>query len=142
FPEEWVNKNPDGLFAWEIDDVPIGSTANKALKMNFYDYEDSEGELDLVITPLIDLSDVPLALLMFDVSYARYKTSNDGLRVVLLSECNTTISEGVILYDKSGSALATTDDSNIAYRPTSANQWRTEGIDLAEYIGQKVQFAF
>ena len=58
-PDRWISTNPDGLFSWEIANVPMGTTPNKALLMNFYDYEDSEGEIDLFITPLIDLTDVP-----------------------------------------------------------------------------------
>jgi hypothetical protein len=141
-PTEWIATNPDGLFSWEIADVPIGGTPNKALQMNFYDYEDSEGEIDLFITPLIDLSSVPVALLLFDVAHARYQSSNDGLRVYILEECNNDINQAQVVYDKSGSALSTTPDLNTAFVPTSLSQWRTEGIDISPFIGKKVQLAF
>jgi hypothetical protein len=141
-PSEWSTANPDGLFSWEVADVPVGINPNKALQMNFYDYEDGEGEIDLLITPVIDLSDVPVALLLFDVAHARYKTSNDGLKVYLLSGCNTDINNGELIYDKAGSDLATSEDQNTAFVPTTANQWRTEAIDMAAYTGQKVQLAF
>jgi hypothetical protein len=141
-PAEWTSRNPDGVFSWELANVPVGINPNTALEMNFYDYEDGEGEIDLLISPVIDLSDVPVALLLFDVAHARYKTSNDGLKVYLLSECNSDINSGVLIYDKSGSTLATTADSNTAFVPTTANQWRTEAIDFAAYAGQKVQLAF
>lgn len=141
-PTEWIATNPDGLFSWEIADVPIGGTPNKALQMNFYDYEDSEGEIDLFITPLIDLSSVPVALLLFDVAHARYQSSNDGLRVYILEECNNDINQAQVVYDKSGSALSTTPDLNTAFVPTSLSQWRREGIDISPFIGKKVQLAF
>jgi hypothetical protein len=141
-PDQWIPSNPDGLFSWEIADAPVGTTPNKSLLLNFYDYEDSEGEIDLLVTPLIDLAQVPVALLLFDVAHARYQSSNDGLKIYLLQNCNTDINDGILVYDKSGSALATTTDQNTAFVPTTRSQWRTEGINLADYIGQKVQLAF
>jgi hypothetical protein len=141
-PDQWLADNPDGLFSWEIADAPLTESENKALLLNFFDYEDNEGEIDVMATPLVDLADVPLGLLLFDVAHARYRSSNDGLRVVLLADCNPNLNEGIVLYEKSGAALATTVDSNNAFVPISASEWRTEIIDLTAYIGQKVQLAF
>lgn len=141
-PERWISTNPDGLFSWEIASVPIGTTPNKALLMNFYDYEDSEGEIDLFITPLIDLTEVPVALLLFDVAHARYQSSNDGLKIYVFENCSNNINEAQLVYDKAGASLATTPDLNTAFVPTALSQWRTEGIDISPYIGKKVQLAF
>jgi hypothetical protein len=141
-PDQWLMQNPDGLFSWEIANVPLGSVPNKALLMNFYDYEDSDGEIDVLVSPLIDLSTAPVALLLFDIAHARYQSSADGLKVVVLSNCNSNLNEAEMLYEKSGTTLATTTDTNEAFVPTTASQWRTESIDLAPYIGQKIQLAF
>ena len=75
--------------------------------MDFYNYEDNFGEIDLLLTPVFDLSPEPVALLLFDVAYARFQNDNDGLKVVVLSDCNTDITQGTIIYDKSGIALQT-----------------------------------
>lgn len=141
-PDRWISTNPDGLFSWEIANVPVGTTPNKALLMNFYDYEDSEGEIDLFITPLIDLTDVPVAMLLFDVAHARYQSSNDGLKIYIFENCNNNINQAQLVYDKAGAALSTAPDLNTAFIPTALSQWRTEGIDISPYIGKKVQLAF
>lgn len=141
-PSEWITYNPDELFSWEITNTTLEGSPNMALTMNFFDYADSEGEIDAFITPVIDLQDAPTAVVLFDVAHARYQTSNDGLRVILLSDCNSDLHQGVVLYDKSGAALATAGATDASFSPTLATHWRTETLDLSPYIGQRVQLAF
>lgn len=142
-PSDWILQNPDDFTTWEIADTPFpGSESNRSLMMNFYDYEDNEGELDLLITPLIDLRDEEDALLTFSVAHARYQTSEDGLRVVILSDCNTVISEGDVIYEKFGAALATQPATNNAFIPASAAAWRKETINISAYVGRRIQIAF
>ena len=141
-PATWFIVNPDQNLTWELATTPANGT-NKALKMSFYNYEDHQGEIDLLITPTFDLTSAPAALLKFDVAYARYQSSNDGLKVVLLTNCNVDISQGIVLYNKAGQALSTTAATSAEFTPTGADQWRTESIDLSSYIGQgNLQLAF
>ena len=141
-PGSWSIVNPDQDITWDLAVTPIGGT-NNALKMEFYNYEDHLGEIDLLITPLFDLSTAPAALLKFDVAYSRYQSSSDGLKVILLSNCNMDITQGTIVYDKAGASLATTPSSTSDFTPSSPDQWRNESIDLSLYIGQNnLQLAF
>jgi hypothetical protein len=73
---------------WQHATTPLNGT-NKALKMEFFNYEDNLGEIDLLITPVINLTSEPAALLKFDVAYSQYQSSNDGLKVVLLTDYAT-----------------------------------------------------
>jgi hypothetical protein len=141
-PSEWPVFNPDNLFTWKVADVPLGSTPNTAITMEFYNYEDNEGEIDVITTPVLNLEDVPEALLLFNVAHARYQTSSDGLRVVVLSECNSDVNQGTVLYEKFGSELATHAATNSFFKPLNSAAWRTETLDLQPYIGQRIRLAF
>jgi len=140
-PTSWSIMNPDQSATWELSQTPAGGT-NGAMKMEFYNYEDHVGEIDALITPVFDLTSAPAALLKFDVAYARYQSSNDGLKVVLLNNCDRDISNGIVVYDKSGASLSTTTASSSDFTPTD-DQWRNEVVDLSAYIGQSsIQLAF
>ena len=98
--------------------------------------------LTLLISPVFDLTTAPAALLKFDVAYARFQSSNDGLKVILLNNCSMDVSSGIIVYDKSGAALATTASTSSDFIPAN-DQWRNEAVDLSAYIGQSnFQLAF
>lgn len=144
FPSGWTIQNPDATeFTWKVADAPKDIATNKAMKMDFYSYEDNFGEIDLLITPTFDLTDAPVATVLFDISYAQYQGSDDGLKVIALDACNPDISTGTILYNKSGSALKTHDSTSEPYAPENENDWRTESIDLTAFLGQSnVQLAF
>lgn len=142
-PASWRIQNPDGLIAWANITAPNASPTNKAMYMNFYDYEDAEGEIDVLITPSIDLSSVPAAMLNFDVAYARYQSSTDGLRVYVLTNCNQNVYDGTLIYNKSGSALSTASSTTSVFVPEDASEWRTETISLQSFVGNpNVQLAF
>lgn len=139
-PPAWSILNPDGEATWELSTT--ASANGNALKMNFYDYEDHVGEIDAFVSPAFDLSDVPAALLKFDVAYAQFSGSRDGLQVVLLSDCNPNPADGIVLFNKTGNSLATTRATSTAFSPND-NDWRTETVDLSLYIGQSnLQLAF
>ena len=141
-PASWSILNPDQFITWQLANTPANGS-NKALKMEFYNYEDNLGEIDLLITPAINLTAAPAALLKFDVAYSQYLSSNDGLKVVLLTNCNNDITQGTVVYDKSGASLATAPSNSGDFTPNGADQWRKEAIDLSSYIGQNnLQIAF
>ena len=141
-PEGWITRNPDGQITWEIVTAPSDVATNQALKMDFYNYEDKIGEIDVFLSPVVDLSAVPAATLTFDVAHAQYQSSNDRLQVVVLTDCESRM-EGTIIYDKSGDALETAPSTTNPFTPTHAGQWRKELLDVNAFIGmERVQFAF
>ena len=111
--------------------------------MDFFNYEDNFGEIDLLVTPVFDLSTEPVALLLFDVAYARFQDDHDGLKVIVLSDCNADVNQGTVVYDKSGAALQTRSPTTDEFVPSNESQWRTEFIDLSAFAGQSnLQLAF
>lgn len=143
FPANWQIVNPDMKTTWQLVTAPDDDPSNTALKMDFYNYEDNLGEIDLLITPVFDLSTEPVALLLFDVSYARFQNDNDGLKVVVLSNCSADVNQGTVVYEKYGSDLQTRTPTSNEFTPTNDSQWRTEFVDLSAFVGQNnLQLAF
>ena len=142
-PPAWRLENPDGKITWQLVVAPKSEPSNTAMKMDFYNYEDNLGEIDALVTPVFDLSDEPVALLLFDVAYARFDDDNDGLRVVLLSDCNTDITQGTIVYEKTGATLQTRSPTTNEFVPSQEGHWRNEFVDLSAFAGQSnLQLAF
>jgi|GEM_PF-113364 len=140
-PSSWDINNPDQDVTWALYNTPTMN--GNAAQLSFYEYEDHVGEIDALVSPSFDLSSAPAALLKFDVAYAQYGSSRDGLKVVLLTNCNSNLEEGITIYNKSGSALSTASATSASFTPESAAQWRTETVDLSSYIGQSnLQLAF
>lgn len=141
-PPGWIVDNPDGQVTWSIASAPNGTTGNKALLLNYYEYEDKIGEIDALLSPVLDFRNIPAAMLTFDVAHARYQSSNDRLRVIVLTDCQG-YSEGTVVYDKAGDALKTASATSSPFVPASGNQWRRELVDLSAFIGaDRVQLAF
>jgi hypothetical protein len=129
-PADWQIFNPDNLVTWANVLAPDGSPSNRAMQLNFYDYDNS-GVLDKIITPSFSLSTPGVAQLRFDISYAQFAGQNgDALRVYALPLCSS--DQAILLYDKSGAALATATATSQSFVPSSAGQWRkSEVLSLA-----------
>ncbi|MEJ2005937.1 MAG: choice-of-anchor J domain-containing protein, partial [Cyclobacteriaceae bacterium] len=143
-PENWIIDNPDGLLTWEITSANNGNGFNEALSMNFFDYENF-GELDVFVSPVIDLTDVTTASLIFDVAYSGYPSTQanfEGLMVTAAADCANPVFGADTLFYKVGSELRTANSSSSAFSPSGADEWRTEVVNLLQYLGSKVRLAF
>ncbi len=135
-PADWVIQNPDQRTTWTNVSAPNGVTGNKAMYINFYDYEE-KGVVDRLLTPVVNLDGATAALLRFDYSHANFPSSTliDGLKVLIVNDCNPDLSAGIEVFNKFGSALATSTTTANAFTPSSASQWKTETISLNPFIG-------
>lgn len=142
-PTDWIINNPDDSYTWEYTTATSTSSSNKAMYLNFFEYE-SEGEIDMLSTPVFDLSDVTVAYLSFDVAYATYGSYSDALQIYVLTDCNSSIYDGTLIYEKSGSTLQTvTRAPSGEFSPTSSSEWRTDIKTLTDFIGyENVQLVF
>ena len=140
-PTTWSVVNPDRLTTWQNGTAPYLSATNKAMYMDFYDYE-TQGEQDQLVTPVLDLSNDTAAVLKFDRSYATLSGGDlDQLRVLVSTGCD--FSHAVEIFNKSGTALATASSTSSAFVPKTASDWKTETISLNQFLGQpNVQVAF
>ncbi len=127
-PPDWTVSNPDNLVSWTNLVAPDNSPSNRAMSIDYYNYE-NEGVLDWIITPAFALTMPSTSQLRFDIAYAQYPgQSGDVLRVYALPGCNPDLSQAILLYNKSGSTLATAPSTGIAFTPTNAGQWRKSEV--------------
>ena len=144
FPSaHWSISNPDGSLTWERYDG-AGKTGWASIRVNNYDYEDSEGELDYLKLPLLNLSSTSFsnASLSFYYAYRRYASNyNDTLEVVYSNDCGLNWTS---LWKRGGSQLATVSTfQSSLFEPTSS-QWSTApiNIDLTSLLNQDIVLAF
>ncbi|MCB0518449.1 MAG: hypothetical protein KDD27_05905 [Saprospiraceae bacterium] len=132
----WINENPNSdAVSWQAQSaVPCGGTSaainNQAANV--------PGTFDR-LRRFVDLDNLDDVKLSFKVAYARYDAVKfDRLRVHALT-CD---GGDEIIYDKSGSELATAPDQTALFTPADCNQWRTECVNLTAYAGKTVELVF
>ncbi|MBT1697625.1 choice-of-anchor J domain-containing protein [Fulvivirgaceae bacterium PWU4] len=142
-PAAWKLGNADGLTAWSVRTATKENASNTALYMKFFNASEALGAEDIVFTPVVDLSSATDPYLAFDVAYAGNQSAADGLKVYVITDCSNSLSGGSQVYSKSGSALATAQNSGIAFVPSGESDWRKEIVSLRDYAGlSNVQLAF
>tara|TARA_B100000768_G_C11279529_1_gene377740 strand:- start:118 stop:3717 length:3600 start_codon:yes stop_codon:yes gene_type:complete len=141
-PSGWSIFNPDDSYTWEERTGITGSDGNSSLTawVNNEDYTE-RGQIDILQTEIFDLSNATVPSLTFDLAKAQYSASyNDVLKVDISSDCGVTFTT---IYEKDGLDLSTIPDYNTTnWVPASADDWRTEEIDLTAYEGENVLFNF
>ncbi len=134
--------NPDGAATWvEIANLTGASgTPTRAAYMGHFNYN-AAGQEDILQSSKIDLTNVNGAILQFDVAHAQYSSSSeDGLIVRISDDCGITYTNEV--YNRSGASLATANPTTSFFQPQSANDWRTETVDIGAYTGTTIQIQF
>ncbi|MEZ4888233.1 MAG: choice-of-anchor J domain-containing protein [Chitinophagales bacterium] len=135
--DDWqiVNSDADGV-AWKI---AVGDVCNEQVMRINNRFEENTNTSDQLIHEL-DLTDFSSSSLTFDIAYARFNASlYDGLKVYVV-DCN---GNNTVVYNKSGSDLATvTDDNSGNFVPLDCNDWRMETVDLSAFDGQMVDLMF
>ena len=141
-PSGWNISNPDDSYTWEERTGVTGSDGNPSVMawLNNEDYN-SQGEIDIMQTEIFDLTNASVTTLTFDLAKAQYSASyNDVLKVDISIDCGVTFTT---IYEKDGLELSTIPDyTTTNWTPTSADEWRTEEIDLTPYEGENVMFNF
>ncbi|MBK7850045.1 MAG: T9SS type A sorting domain-containing protein [Bacteroidetes bacterium] len=107
-----------------------GYTSSGCAKMDFVN--SPSGDADALILPPLDLSTYDNAVMTFYVAAATYDTSNDNIKIKVSTNCGTTWSP---IWNKTGASLATVGSVSSAFTPSSANQWRSETVNLTQYTG-------
>ena len=133
---DWSIINTDAAMTWEAANLTNG---NVAVFINNFNYEE-KGQLDFLVSPVLDFSESDSARLTFRVSYASGNNFNDGLLVLATKDCGGEFTD--TLFQKFGPDLAVNQSSS-AWVPTQEADWVTEIINLNEYAGlDNVRIAF
>lgn len=143
-PMGWAVGNPDGNVTWDhITSNVTGATgqSTRVTFINCFNYN-ARGQEDYLYLPPLDLSSLPNPGLAFDLAHANYDdTYNDSLRIEVFANCDLT-AQPVTVWGKGGPALATRTPLTAAFAPTSAGDWRKEGVSLQDFEGQTVIVRF
>lgn len=132
-PTNWIISNPGADDTWE--QAGTGGFGNSTKSMALYYYNITSGT-DEMILPAFDLSTDTSTILTFSVAYAQYQTEADQLKVNVSVDCGSTWTAE---YSKSGSTLSTAPATTSFFIPTAA-QWRSESVDLIDYVGEPEVF--
>ncbi len=120
--------NPDNGTTWTRV-TTVGSNGTASLRIN--NYTNTDGQIDDWVSESIDFSNVTSPNVTFKVANAqRSSSSTDALKVFGSSNCGQTWSPK---YTKSGATLATAGVISVPFTPTSAAQWRSEYVGLAQF---------
>lgn len=140
-PPGWTLQNPDNATTWTTYNATNGPAcaASDTWRIDNYSYN-APGQVDRLVTPMINLGGNADVHLHFDHSYAPYSSSyNDALRVEVSNNCGGSWSQ---VYYAVGSGLSTTAATTSAYVPSNCSQWLAHDIDLSAYDGQTILLRF
>lgn len=140
--ENWLVKNPDERNTWDFSNA-IGLDGQSSTVAYFdnhsYDAIGEEDEMELAY--IINLENANDPIMQFDLSYTAYDQNHaDGLRIVLSDQCARQFDN--IIYEKKGSELSTANQRIEGWQPLQTTDWRTETIDLSNFVGTSVAIKF
>lgn len=137
---QWIIENPDGEMTWGVDITTACREENNVVRFNNFNYN-ALGQKDFFQSQRIDLRSATTAELQFNLAYAPYSaTYTDALQIEVSTDCfqdNTSI-----VYNKKSMELSTAGTSTVAFTPQNCTDWRTEMVDLQEFIGQEISIRF
>ncbi len=140
-PPGWTLQNPDISTTWTTYNATNGPAcaATNTWRIDNYSYN-APGQVDRLVTPMINLGGNADVHLHFDHSYAPYSASyNDALRVEVSDNCGASWTE---VFYAIGSGLATTAATTSAYVPSNCSQWLAHDINLSAYDGRTILLRF
>ncbi len=140
-PTGWNLQNVDNATTWTTSVLTNGAlcASSRAWSIDFYNYA-ATGQVDRLISPIIDLGSSASTKLRFHHAYAPYDASYfDRMLVEVSADCGATWTS---VFDQSGSVLATAPNTTSAYQPSNCTQWRLNEIDLGGYDGDQVLIRF
>ena len=142
-PVGWVIENSDTDITWEAATNITGVDGNPTTTafLDNYNYYNTSQE-DAIVTDIYDLTSITAASLQFDVAKAqRSANASDVLYVGVSTDCGNTFT---LFYGQGGLDLSTIPDyyNTGAWTPASADEWRTEDIDISSFAGEYAIFRF
>lgn len=141
-PNGWLILNPDNQDTW-VERVQVLGSDGTFTTTSFIDNftYNAPGQEDIFQTEIFDLVNANSASLTFDLAKAQFSnTFTDALRVDISIDCGETF---IPIYEKEGMDLSTMPSFiTTNWTPNAPGNWRTEQVDLSNYLGNLVQIRF
>ncbi len=132
-PTNWILVNPDGGSATWARSTSAGGFGLTTNSTRYNSYNAPAGDMDDLFLPAMSLAGISTPKMSFDMAYTGYTAStpeNDQLELKVSTDCGST---WTTLYTKAGANLGTAPATTSNFVPT-ASQWRTEVVDLVNYL--------
>ncbi len=120
----WNVLNGGDQYNWTITSVGFNSSKSIRLQNN----NATEGDVDELISPSINLAGVNNAVLSFDMAFARRNDqNNDRLRILISKDCGKSWTQR---FSKQGANLQTTTNFITGNFTPNSTQWKNESMAL------------
>ncbi|WP_176214645.1 T9SS-dependent choice-of-anchor J family protein [Reichenbachiella faecimaris] len=139
-----IRNSGNNLSAWEFGSAPKLTVENEAAILNYHGSSNEKfGELDYLISPVFDLSDLSTADIKFKYAYSGFPNNySDALTVVVSTDCGASFPEDQVLFRRIGAELSTTASTSSLFVPQGPSDWGEYEEDLNEFLGAEVVIAF
>jgi PKD repeat protein len=138
----WTINNPDGGITWARGAVG-GNGSDFAVFMNFYNYQQI-GQIDELITPLMNVANHDSLKLTFDYAYRRYPYAanrSDTLKIFVSNDCGNAWVQVAVFADNGNNNFATGSPAAFNFSPTNVSNWCgatgnpvCQEIDLTSFV--------
>lgn len=138
-PALWHILNPDGSKTWESFETSGLPDSEQSARVPLYSYSLLLSQKDDLIGPRVTMPEDGNVYLSFDLAYQLRSgptIHHDTLIVYLATGCD--LSEVHQIYYEGGVSLSTYIVNTFDFVPDTSNHWRTEVIDITEYIDNEV----
>ncbi len=141
--EDWTIENPDGNTTWAIYTVGGTNSGTKAAGIDNYNYN-APGEIDAIISPVIDFTGKVNVTLDFDYAHRRYSADYaDALNVYISTNGGSTYTAIYQNSENGTGNFATNGFITSQFLPNTIDDWCYGGtlgatcptIDLSAYDG-------
>ena len=123
---------------WEVSNAPDSTAMNNALKIEYFNTDLPFGQMDYLVTELLDVSALTSAELSFSYAYSGRSSDvfNDGLIVGIIPSCENTLTINNIVFERYGRRLVSTTSQETAYTPFGPSEWERSSLNITPYLGE------
>ena len=143
----WMTRKfTGGASTWQLANAPLFTSENTAYQLPIFNSPTEEfGNLEMLLSPVLDLEKVSSAELNFQYAYSLVPDNFiDRLTVAILTECGVTFDADNVIssFDEVNSQLATSASTSGEFVPAGSIDWQEVNINLNQFLGlQNVQVA-
>lgn len=133
---DWFLQNDDDVMTWKVDTVNGLPNSERAVFMDYYLYKPVAGQMDHLISPLLNLPDTGGIDLIYNIAYRqRVSFTDDSLKIFVSTDCGASFP--YLVYANGGDSLKTYQYNYSVRRfvPDIEDHWRKDTVDLSQFAG-------
>lgn len=138
--DQWAVQNSAGNSpSWSKGQAPYNTLQNEGMVLSYHSSPDDRyGELDLLISPVFDLSALPSADISVKYAYAASPGNiTDVFTIAISTDCGNTFPTENYIFHQFSPRLATTNQRANAFVPEGPGDWEILDINITEFVGNE-----